>query len=93
MKNKSWAVEILELDDTGLVDIGIYSVNEKSPLGGKKYVVLPNEHLSEADARVMAAAPELLDALKTILQEAGPLAYDFEPFIMAKKAIAKAEGK
>lgn len=49
---------------------------------------------AQANARLIAAAPELLEALKGLMMEVSPvISADFEPFALAFKAIAKAEGK
>ena len=58
--------------------------------GGNWHVAMVQS--TDADARLIAAAPELLEALKACL----PLAEHTSPFdlavIMARRAIAKAEG-
>ncbi len=46
--------------------------------------------MREADARLIAAAPELLDALKEILSRNG---FEQGEWVAARAAIAKAEGK
>ena len=60
-------------------------------------VVLPRGRLNEADARLIAAAPDLLAALKRMeiadrKQAAGEI-YDYSNAVLeARAAIAKAEG-
>lgn len=48
-----------------------------------------SEKQDEANARLIAAAPELLDALKLVVQRCGPNSTDGA---IARAAIAKAEG-
>ena len=45
----------------------------------------------QANARLIAAAPDLLEALKDILQQAG-LSTNCPSYLKMKQAIAKAEG-
>lgn len=58
----------------------------------------PREEQCTANARLIAAAPELLEALKLLLAECdqqvsiGNMPYDWVSFGIARAAIAKAEG-
>jgi hypothetical protein len=47
---------------------------------------------SDADARLIAAAPDLLEAAKAMTEPAGEIAYR-ERWMALKAAIAKAEGR
>lgn len=62
-----------------------------SPWGDIAYGVLQGE-----DARLIAAAPELLEALKNVLDHGGTTAGEWVPVAIYKQAlaaIAKAEGR
>ena len=48
------------------------------------------DHLDEATARLIAAAPELLAALELLVQRCGPLSHDGA---IARAVIAKARGE
>lgn len=66
-------------------------LSEKVNCGGNFYVAqCPNGNF--ADARLIAAAPELLEACKFALAQAG-LSPDSPTAAILKAAIAKAEGK
>ncbi len=98
-----------EVSQNSFGDIGraVFSSEELKP-GTFKYVVLANSHLSEADMILIAAAPELLEACKALIDlanesEVQPKSRDWQIFqtllkksnagILAKAAITKAEGK
>ena len=74
---------------------GEYLAVFATPQGGTK-VICPVKIADEANAHLIAAAPELLDALRALVQVyekvGGPLAVD--PKVAdARAAIAKAEGR
>lgn len=50
-------------------------------------------HDAEANARLMAAAPELLEALETLSDDCKTAGYHFGSMDMAERAIAKARGE
>lgn len=88
MKNKQWEKTVL---------FGEYNITKRIGQGRvqiAKVTSLKNLKETEANARLIAAAPDLLAALKDILQHDGG-AYDLEPYQseMLFKAIDKAEGR
>lgn len=52
------------------------------------------EGTQEANARLIAAAPDMYEALKAIIESGEiPLCYSDKLVVMAKQALAKAEGR
>jgi len=54
---------------------------------------ITDEETIEANAKLISAAPELLEALEMILNETNAGTWDCLPVVKAKAAIAKAKGE
>jgi hypothetical protein len=65
-------------------------LSDKVNAGGNFYVAQCNVF---ADAQLIAAAPELLEALKTLLNWANAASLNEIPCKVAEAAVAKAEGR
>ena len=61
--------------------------------GDGDIVVRDGEYLMEGDARLIAAAPELLEALEMLLNETNAGMWDCLPVDKANEAIHKAKGE
>ena len=68
---------------------GIWTVQEPR---GWIAELTPDRPNQEANARLIAAAPDLLEAAKAMTEPAGEIAYR-ERWMALKAAIAKAEGR
>lgn len=74
-------------NDEGQEVATIYYCSEGGVIG--KDGIWPEQPNRDANARLIAAAPDLLEALKAILDETGGIG---GPFTIARAAIAKATG-
>lgn len=85
--------------DSGLDDIRIYAEEDRGHPQGPLTVARINQHLageSMANARLMAAAPDLLEALRGAVGYAEMEGGFCDPpawYIFAKNAIDRAEGR
>lgn len=84
-------------DTTGTFDIsttvdynyGGKWIGDTKPYGGKGFT---DKETAKANAHLIAAAPELFDVLKAMLDE-HPEAFPFKYRVQAREVIAKATGK
>ena len=77
----------------GLVECCYTGKGTLSVLGNDGTVVADMKHPNGFDARLIAAAPGLLEALQMLLNETNAGTWDCFPVDKARAAIAKATGK
>lgn len=87
-----WIVRAID-GSIGSIDAadGIQMVAQAMEIGHQDRTTGSPERI--ANARLIAAAPELLAALKAMFNEHGEFEYSVADLIFARDAIAKAEGK
>jgi len=72
-------------------DINVYAPNSDTAITNQDHICAPDKVEAAANARLIAAAPELLEALRVLLAHGGT-AYEAHAKEKAREAIAKADG-